>query len=821
MSVPSILMNKPLRRPTDMNIQSEILHPINFNQNSAKFVFDNKGILDSNSRLNIALTTTKGVQVDVGAANTPTDAGTVIKPLACDSILFTGAQLQYLVGTDGVIDTVGPISTTVATFAAADMTANGKLGVKVGDFIYNTEKVQNISVITAISTTTYTFSPAFAQTNVAGNSFAFYSCDKILIGAQGANVPLTTPKYYNKMMVRFKASGGGFSDAGLGGIRIGTVASWDPTAITQGAFGTAAEAVSYIGTLTLDGKAAALSNPDGSVLSDAQKKLILFGQKEANSEACAVYNPRSVVLGQATEVNGKYNGFRMTASNNCLPNATKTTILRYYAVGADAKVEATVVAGINWLDPPNKIAYTSIDFNSGKGFTKICGTGGVSSIVLVKNELTNPSTLPISTGIASVIKRAVLTIGGREISSLDAVGHFNTITNMLNSTEYRDKILLPLQGVNDAMKYGEDVSASLGVATQGFITMKDEKEIRTPGTASEFIDMPDRLKIGETLATTPEFSLPLSDLIPMMRGVKLPLFAINQEVALLIEFSEDTNGHRIVQEVDFGGEYGKSIIQESSVFMMTDYLYYEAEMDAVLQEINSVGWQLPYEDVITIDSQLPAIEKPSGVAPNDFTRTETSTLLYLGGKMLRNIIIQKQSTNVEITNGIGNNRLEGVYNSRSLQRPETYNLTIDNVPFYDNDIELSGLQSQELSRCFDTHLQIPFARYSLAELVEKDYTFDRDASGYITNVRVLETLHSASGRPLCRLLSGNQNYFGINIGNIAGMGREMSNLPLVFRHITERTSANDEYSDALAYRFYCTIKRGLNISQGGYVAISE
>jgi len=815
MSVPSILMNKPLRRPVDMNIQSEILHPINFNQSSAKFVFDNKGILDSNSRINLALITTKGVQVDVGAANTATDAGTVVKPTTCDAILFKGAQFKYVVSAAGTIDCVSS-TTSVATFTAAQITANAALKIKVGDFIQNTEKSNGneISRITAISATTYTFSPVFSVATDAGDAFSWYSCDEVLIAAQGTDVPLTTANYYNKMMVRFKASNAQFADAGLGGVRIGTVATWVPTAYTQ-------DAVAYIGTLKLDGGALALSNADGTGLSDAQKKLVLFGGGQANSEACAVYNPRSVVLGQPTGINAQYDGFRLTATNNCVPDATKTTILRYFATGASAKTDATVSAGINWLSPPDKIAYLSVDFNQGKGFTEICGTGGVSSVVLVKNEITNPSTLPISTGIASVIKRAVLTIGGREISSLDSVGHFNTITNMLNSTEYRDKILLPLQGVNDAMKYGEDVSVGLGTATQGFITMKDEKEVRVPGTASEFIDMPDRLKIGETLATTPEFSIPLSDLIPMMRGVKLPLFAINQEVALLIEWSEDTNGHRIVQEVDVGGEYGKSTILESSVFMMTDYLYYEAEMDSILQEINTSGWSLPYEDVITIDSQLPSIEKPSGVAPNDFTRTETSTLLYLGGKMLRNIIVQKQSTNAEIGNGIGNNRLEGVYNSRGLQRPETYNLTIDNVPYYDNDIELSGLQYQELSRCFDTHLQIPFARYSLAELVEADYTFDRDASGYITNVKVLETLHGASGRPLCRLLSGNQNYFGINIGNIAGFGRQMSNLPLVFKHITERTSANDEYSDALGYRFFCTIKRGLNISQGGYVAISE
>ena len=46
---------------------------------------------------------------------------------------------------------------------------------------------------------------------------------------------------------------------------------------------------------------------------------------------------------------------------------------------------------------------------------------------------------------------------------------------------------------------------------------------------------------------SPEWVLSLSQLIPMMRGVMLPLFAIRQEVSLTIEFQKDELNTRIMR----------------------------------------------------------------------------------------------------------------------------------------------------------------------------------------------------------------------------------------------------------------------------------
>ena len=67
---------------------------------------------------------------------------------------------------------------------------------------------------------------------------------------------------------------------------------------------------------------------------------------------------------------------------------------------------------------------------------------------------------------------------------------------------------------------------------------------------------------------------------------------------------------------------------------------------------------------------------------------------------------------------------------------------------------------------------------------------------------------------LCKALSGNQNYFGIRLSNGAGVGREMSNLPVIFRHITERKATNHEYSQTLHYKFFVDITKAMAIDGG-------
>jgi hypothetical protein len=804
MSVPSILQNKPLLHPTDMNIQSEILFPIQFNQRSTRFVFDNKGVLDSNSRINLAVVIQPEPSSQTPAVLTEelatTDAERV-RPITSDYAQFEtrayringGAFPQFTAATVSTLD-----------FTDAEILPELGDGLVVGDQILDVDN-NNMSTVTSIvssaGTTVVSVSPDLPVAPTPGGKVNFFSRGRYLIDEDPAtsNVPPSSvDDYYNGQMVRL-------------GLTVNDNVYPLQSDIVQ------ARVLNYFSTgiagqnvLTIDRTTLVLASDGTSPLGDAQNILSMTGDVERTRLGC-VYNPYSIVLGVAqAEVDGFWDGYFATASQNVSPEGTPIKVVKYWADGAVALAQG-VAEGINVINPANRTAYLEREGRFFDGWVVQVGTGGQTSVTMELGEQFIKGMLPISTGVSSLIRRAVLTIGGREVSSLDAVGHFTTITNLLNSQEHRQKILYHLEGVNDAMTFRDSAAGEDGYI--GLVDGDIEDEV--------FITIPKALEIRDLVETTPRFSIALSSLIPMMKGVKLPLFAINQEVSLLIEWSADLDGHRIISHRPEGIGHIKTDIVESECFMMCDYLYYDKEMMAVMQEIQENDWVLPYEDVITIDAQLAALaEEPSGATPFNFTRTSTDTLLYLGGKTVRSILVQKQSDNPTFTN-IGNNKLEGIYNSRSFQRPETYNLLVDNVPFYDTDLTLNGLHYQEFARCFDTPLQIPNARYSMANMVNEDFDFDRNnADGYITDKPFggVETTVDVSQS---RALTGNQNYYGINLGNAAGIGVKMSNLPAIFRHTTQRKSTNEEWSDSILYKFYATIKRGMAIRQGGFVMTVE
>mgnify|MGYP003631814959 FL=1 len=814
-SVPSVLQNKPLNRPTDMNIQSEILHPIQFNQSSTKFVFDNKGILDSNSRINLAITTEDITAFTSPAKDSATLTATSTNNETSDFVDVEMFNKQNYAGDDTashLVATGGSTTTLeVANALGALLLAEG---IKVGDRVIRTSgtstAVTDISTITIVGAADsgagtgrvkYTFSPAIATAFASTNQFFIFSNTTIMVVDKGGYSVNKTANYYKGLKIR---QGLTIND-GTAPTAVGIV-----NATIKSSKFVASEGLYDYDHVELEIGDYTIAS-SGADIGDAQKKLVATGLNASNKLG-SIWNPFSAVLNTAQlEVEGFWDNYDFNAENNCLPNNVEQSVKKYFATAAQAVADAPKFS-INILNPVANILYLNptSSTTAPTGWTQALGSGGASAMEFTLDRVRAKAILPISTGISSIIKRAVLTIGGREVSSLDSVGSFNTITNMLNSTEYRDKILFHLEGVNDAMTFRKNIEG----AADGYIGLKDGKNID-----ATFITPPYALRIEDELVNSPRFSLPLSNLIPMLKGLKLPLFAINQEVALFIEWSEDKVGHRVCEQQPSGRREIKTHIHEAECFMMCDYLYFDKEMGMIMDEINNNEWSLPYEDVITIDAQLPALS----AAPTTFERTETNTLLYLGGKTLRSLIVQKQSDRKSAYN-IGNNILEGIYNSRSYQRPETYNLSIDNRPIYDNDLTLSGLHYQELSRCFNTHLQIPNARYSLADLttiVDGVHTFNREGDdGYITNVAFLG-LDGGTAVPQSRMLSGNQNYFGINIGNLAGGGEKMSNLPLIFKHITERKATNLEWDDPITYKFYATIKRGMGIRRGGMVVVSD
>tara|TARA_R110002072_G_scaffold155457_1_gene305751 strand:- start:4851 stop:7355 length:2505 start_codon:yes stop_codon:yes gene_type:complete len=825
-----ILDNRPLSHPTDMNIQSEILHPIQFNQKSTKFVFDNKGVLDSNSRLNLAITRAEQTSINV----TGSGAAAVLGTIATTNISVASMDSQELLGTQAPMldvngnsfraQATGSSSTAVKTLAAdleiiqvifGNKASNVTAAIAKGLQVANVTKSSGagISLVTAIDLTTgvITCDPALASGTPDNNDrIMLLQTDEFWIAKGTGTMDVsTTENYYAGMEIYYQVNDGGAGAA--------TIMKADIVTSKEGSLAGVGDRI----IITTTNRRLATND---AITAGTHNKLALMGvyfqntagdatgTLSANSKLLTIFNPHSATLAvgageDGAQATGHWNGYALTTTGGtdlatiggASTPRTRKLIYRYFLTAAEAAAHTPDV-NLHPLEGKPSIVYFT------KASPKWVVGPNAQTYTMAKHEYPVTTMLPISTGVASLIKRAILTIGGREVSSLDEVGHFNTIKNLLNSTEHRQKIDFHIKGINDGMAYKKNVAG-----IDGFIGMKLSSDTTEVG-------VPLQIKIQSTIGETPEFSLALSDLIPMLRGVKLPLFAMKQEVALFIEFSEDINGHRVCEELQSGYTYEKTTIHEESCFLMTDYLYYDEEIDALQTEINRGGWKMPYNDMITINSTLNKLAvEPAQASPHNFTKTETNTLLYLGGKTINSIIVQKQGGNADLLLNVGNNRLEGIYNSRGLQRPESYNLLVDNVPIYDSDIRLSGLQYQEFSRVYDNHLEIPFARYSLADVVNAEYNFVNRDGGYITDQRFNDVSTEPlkeKGVRLCKALSGNQNYFGIRLSNGAGVGREMSNLPVIFRHITERKATNHEYSQTLHYKFFVDITKAMAIDGG-------
>ncbi len=196
--------------------------------------------------------------------------------------------------------------------------------------------------------------------------------------------------------------------------------------------------------------------------------------------------------------------------------------------------------------------------------------------------------LPASTGAASAVRRAFLEIGGRRVATLQDVNHYLTWRRLHFSNEYRQGVAKVKSGGDDIM-LGSQSSAYPPVAPFGSIGRPSNPMAQNVASGNATTEANAILK--ETGALTPEWVLSFSQLIPMMRGVMLPLFAIRQEVSLVIEFAPDELNTRFMKSnaLTLAGTACVSSFFQPEVYMMCDYLFYPELMGALGSEIAGKG----------------------------------------------------------------------------------------------------------------------------------------------------------------------------------------------------------------------------------------
>jgi len=418
---------------------------------------------------------------------------------------------------------------------------------------------------------------------------------------------------------------------------------------------------------------------------------------------------------------------------------------------------------------------------------------------------------PTSVGCLSLIKRAYLEIGGRRISDLQSLGHYACWKRLHFSNEYRTGIAIPKQSGNDVIMGStarsiEAAPSATSIRARGYtepygVLGRVGSEYSTlldtiptgqqSASAADINEAPKRI-ITDDAKTTPTFSIGLSQLIPFLKNLQLPLFAMREEVSLTIEFSDPVADEAfVVPQIDSGGvpitaTDCVSEIVEDTFFIMADYLFFPSMMAEISEDIlERGGYDIPFNELI---HQTNYLTYTTGEFVNELQ-------IQVGGRKVRNLIIQHQQSG--LTAHYGN------YNSMALKGGMQYNYKVDSQNVYGMDLENTALQFQETSAVEGTPLMINNYLYTYKNQVDAAGVMSLLSSGF--SDRLFQTYSQT-------LDSGSQNWIALKLENVYSQGKLLSNQPVIY---TERgTVLAPDNNTSRTVRIWITIHRLLNISNG-------
>jgi hypothetical protein len=430
---------------------------------------------------------------------------------------------------------------------------------------------------------------------------------------------------------------------------------------------------------------------------------------------------------------------------------------------------------------------------------------------------------PTSTGALAMIQRAYLTIGGKRVSDQQSTGAWNTWKRLHFSNDYRERVATPKQAGNDVfMGSASDVitgpsadairSRGFG-APYGVLGRRSSEYCSDLTTAAVFgrqrssltavSDKQKRLITADE-NTTPAFMISLSQLIPALVGVNLPLFAIKEEVALVIEFAPSSYGHRFMwnqfdsagNNLATGQNYKKSVstIVEKDLFLFCDYLFYDdllEEMEDVI--MNKGGYNLTFDDLIV---QQTSRTYALGSYTNDIQ-------IPLASRKVKSVVVQKELT-------IGKEQIaarnSSIYNSTELHLGCEYQLKVDSKNVYSLPVRNRGFQKSEADQVEGVPLVLCDYLYTWKNQV--------DSNGQIPLYGEGITERAANSHLQTNEMAS-QNWIGIKLDNAYGEGIRVSNQPLIY---TEKGNATtfDEISGQIerTYRLFSVVQKIMNIGSG-------
>ena len=179
---------------------------------------------------------------------------------------------------------------------------------------------------------------------------------------------------------------------------------------------------------------------------------------------------------------------------------------------------------------------------------------------------------PINIGVFSLIKSARLMSGGKTLIETQDQNVLTAYESMFISNEHNveREIFTTGRFMNHQFKY--DINAS-GAKAQGLMI--------DPGMDydqdSDAVQIPSQIELSQEA----QFQLPLDSLFPMLKTQQLPLYMMNEQVTIELEF--EPSAGRMWQS---GAEAINFDIDTSETKLIADYIYYPGEMMSAYANAN-------------------------------------------------------------------------------------------------------------------------------------------------------------------------------------------------------------------------------------------
>lgn len=361
-----------------------------------------------------------------------------------------------------------------------------------------------------------------------------------------------------------------------------------------------------------------------------------------------------------------------------------------------------------------------------KGILDVGSAIELGCVALDKTLTTDATTLakkpfyPYKTGIGACIERATLRCGSVVLAQTEQFGRYLTINNQFKTQAertHRDATyMLTSDGVepdNDGngrfqpagCDWGDDASGSGKRVDSVVLGVQDDELVL--------------VNVG---------LVKLSQLFPhFAKGLQLPLFAMNDECVLEIEFTQqgDLNENQgaigIFPEsyITGGGTNFGCAVDPRTVRFLSDHLTYHGtgksgkdRMSEVADMIMSdTGLTVPYDNLSLTTMNIPASTEPNQTVSRE---------IGLAGKVVKTIVMADQSFNAN-----GNPLLStqlGLYHSKATWLPSSYNLRVNDRLLYNRAVERESYQQNQLAQAMGTDICVANSEYSWDQSVSKEST---------------------------------------------------------------------------------------------------